>query len=181
MTLKKIETEILQSIHIEKARKHFIFAYCATCHSAQGSSIDRGITVIDYNHWDIRNYKQWLWISISRARDLNKVKFFKYSRDKYDEFSYNSMISFYERKITNYREQDRKAKRKIPKEGYVNIQWFLDNIKNQCNYRGCGCHTIIKNGNITTNLTAQRVKNEFTHTLGNITPYCKLCNCSCGK
>ena len=169
-----------QSILI-KSGKNFIFAYCATCHSAQGRSIDGDITVFDYNHWDIRNYKEWLWISISRARDLNKVKFFKYSRAKYDEFSYNSMLSFYERKIANYREQDRKAKRKIPKEGYVNIQLFLDNINNQCNYRGCWCHTTTKNGNITTNLTAQRVNNEFTHTLDNIIPYCKLCNCSCGK
>ena len=89
------------------------------------------------------------------------------------------MKSKYERKIENYKQQDRKAKRKIPKEGYVNVEWFFSNITNQCNYRGCGFHTIIKGGNITTNLTAQRVNNEYTHTLDNIIPYCDRCNCSC--
>ena len=89
------------------------------------------------------------------------------------------MTSYYERKVENYKQQDRKAKRKIPNEGYVNVQCFFDNITNQCNYCGCGFHTSIKGGNITTNLTAQRVNNEYAHTLDNIVPYCKLCNCSC--
>ena len=56
---------------------------------------------------------------------------------------------------------------------------FFDNIINQCNYCGCGFHSAIKNGNITTNLTAQRVLNSEPHTLDNIIAYCKRCNCSC--
>ena len=123
-----------------------------------------------------RNYREWIWTAITRCRDLNKVKFFKYNTDKNDEFNYKCMMSYYERKIANYKEQDRKAKRKIPKEGYVNIEWFLDNIKNQCNYCGCGFFTTMNNGNITTNLTCQRVNNEYTHTLDNIVAYCKRCN-----
>ena len=67
-------------------------------------------------------------------------------------------------------------------ETYVNVEkWFFDNITNQCNYCGCGFHTTIKNANITTNPTAQRVNNDYTHTLDNIIPYCKRCNSSCGK
>ena len=54
------------------------------------------------------------------------------------------MKSKYKRKIENYKQQDRKAKIKIPKEGYVNIEWFFDNITNQYNYCGCIFHTIIK-------------------------------------
>ena len=150
-----------------------------TCHSAQGSSIDGDITIFDWNHFDIRYYREWIWTAITRCRDLNKVKFFKYNSDKNDEFNYKCMMSYYERKIANYKEQDRKAKRKIPKEGHVNVEWFLDNIKNQCNYCGCGFFTTMNNGNITTNLTCQRVNNEYTHTLDNIVAYCKRCNCSC--
>ena len=177
MTLKNVKTQILQSIHIDKVRKNFIFAYCMTCHSAQGSSIDGDITIFDWNHFDIRNYREWIWTAIARCRDLNKVKFFKYNSDKTDEFNYKCMMSYDERKIANYK--DRKAKRKIPKEGYVNVEWFLENIKNQCNYCGCGFVTSMNNGNITTNLTCQRVNNEYTHTLDNIVAYCKRCNCSC--
>ena len=181
MTLKNTKTNIPQSIQIKKVRDNFIFAHCTTCHSAQGSSIDGDITIFDYNHFDIRNYRELLWTAITRARDLNKVKFYKYSDDVNDEFNYKCMKSYYERKIENYKQQDRKAKRKIPKEGYVNAKWFFDNITNQCNYCGCGFHTIIKGGNITTNLTAQRVNNDYTHTLDNVIPYCKRCNSSCGK
>jgi hypothetical protein len=91
--------------------------------------IDGDITIFDYNHWDIREYKGWIWTAMTRARDLNQVKFFKYSNDVYDESNYK-LVSYCERKILNYKEQDRKAKRKIPKEGYVNVEWFLEKIKN---------------------------------------------------
>ena len=114
------------------------------------------------------------------ARDLSKVKLYIYSDDVNEDFNCKCVTSKYERKNENYKLQDRK-KRKIPKEGYVNVKWFFDNITNQCNYCGCGFHTIINGGNMTTNLTAQRVNNEYTHTLDNIMPYCDRCNRSCGK
>ena len=123
-TLKNVKTEILQSLNIEKIRNNFLFAYCSTCHSAQGSSIDGDITIFDWNHFLVRDYKEWIWTAISRARDLNKVKFFKYSDNINDEFNEKCIMSYFERKISNYKEQDRKAKRTIPKEGYVNTQWF---------------------------------------------------------
>ena len=112
MTLKNIKANILQSIKIQKVRDNFIFAHCITCHSAQGSSIDGDITIFDYNHYDIKNYREWLWTAITRARDLNKVKFYQYSDDVKDEFNYKCMTSYYERKVENYKQQDRTAKRK---------------------------------------------------------------------
>ena len=48
-----------------------------------------------------------------------------YSDDVNDEFNYKCMKSKYERKNENYKQQDRKAKRTIPKEGYVNVKCFL--------------------------------------------------------
>ena len=35
-------------------------------------------------------------------------------------------MSYFNRKIENYKLQDRKGKRQIPKEGYVNAEWFLE-------------------------------------------------------
>ena len=26
----------------------------------------------------------------------------------------------------------------MPKEGYINVQWFMENLTKQCNYCGCG-------------------------------------------
>ena len=180
-TLKNVKTEILQSLRVEKIRSNFIFAYCSTCHSAQGSSIDGDITIFDWNHFLVRDYKEWIWTAVSICRDLNKVKFFKYSDNINDGFNEQCIKSYFARKIVNYKEQDKKAKREIPKNNYVNVnvQWFIDNISNNCNYCGCGFHTDMNNGNISAKLTAQRKDNELTHTLNNIIPYCKRCNCSC--
>ena len=128
LTLKNVKTHILQSVHLDKVRENFIFASCSTCHSAQGSSIDDTITMFEYNHFLVKNYPEWIWTAITRCRDLNKVKFFKNKHDVNDSFNEQCIMSYFDRKIENYRLQDRKAKRKIPKEGYVNTQWFLDNI-----------------------------------------------------
>lgn len=179
MTLKNIKTGILQSIGIDKVRSNFIFASCSTCHSAQGSSIDGDLTIFDYNNFLVRNYPEWIWTAITRARDLSKVKFLKYSDDVNDTFNEACIRSFFNRKVENYKLQDRKARRTIPKEGYVDAQWFIDNIKNQCNYCGCGFSLDMRRGSIMTNLTCQRKDNSLTHTLDHVVAYCKRCNSSC--
>ena len=179
LLLKNVKSGKISPLPIEKARKAFIFAWCSTCHSAQGSSVDEEITIFDYNHFLVKDYPEWIYTALTRCRDLNKVKFFRYKNDKDDEFNKQNIISYFERKIEAYKTQDRTAKRSIPKVGYVNVEWFIDNIRNQCNYCGCGFHLDIRNGNIMSNLTCQRVNNELTHTLENIVPYCCRCNCSC--
>ena len=145
----------------------------------QGASVDTDITIFDYNHFSVKDYPEWIYTCITRARDLNRVKFFRYKTDKNDDLNKQCIMSYFERKNENYKIQDRSAKRKIPKQGYVNSQWFIDNINNQCNYCGCGFYLNINKGNISSNLSAQRVNNSLTHTLDNIVPYCVRCNCSC--
>ena len=179
MTLKNIKTEILQSLHIDKVRKNSIFAHACTAHSMQGQSVDTDITIFDYNHPLVRNYPEWLYTSITRARDLSRVKFFRYNTDINDELNMRNITSYFNRKVENYKLQDRRNKFTIPKEGYVNTEWFMKNIKNQCNYCGCGFTLDIRKGSVMTNLTAQRVLNSEPHTLQNIIPYCCRCNCSC--
>ena len=87
-------------------------------------------------------------------------------------------MSYFNRKIENYKLQDRKGKRQIPKEGYVNAEWFLKNITNSCNYCGVGFSLDMNKGGIRSNLSCQRVDNSLSHTLDNIVPYCVYCNCS---
>ena len=115
MTLKNTKTNILQSLKIQKVRDNFIFAHCTTCHSAQGSSIDGDITIFDCNHYDIKTYREWLWTAITRARDLNKVKFYKYSDDVHDDFNYKCMKSKYERKNLKLQATGQKSKKKNTK------------------------------------------------------------------
>ena len=178
LLLKNVKDGKLQPLPLDKARSSFIFASCCTAHSAQGCSIDSEITIFDYNHFLVKNYPEWLWTSLTRCRDLSKVKFFKYNKDTSDDFNQRLIMSYFNRKIENYKLQDRKGKRQIPKEGYVNAEWFLKNITNSCNYCGVGFSLDINKGGIRSNLSCQRVDNSLSHTLDNIVPYCVYCNCS---
>ena len=45
MTLKNVKAEMLQSSHIDRVRKAFIFASACTAHSMQGSSVDTDIAI----------------------------------------------------------------------------------------------------------------------------------------
>ena len=119
LLLKNVKTKQIQALHRDKI-ENFIFAWCSTCHSAQGCSVDEEITIFDYNHFLVRNYPEWIYTAITRCRDLNKVKFFKYTNDKDDEFNKQNIISYFERKVEAYKSQDRAGKRHIPKNGYVN-------------------------------------------------------------
>ena len=96
--------------------------------------MDSEITIFDYNHFLVTNSPEWLWTSISRCRNLNKVKFFLYNKDTNDDFNQKLIMRYFNRKIENYKLQDRKGKRQIPKKGYVNAEWSLKNISNSCNY-----------------------------------------------
>ena len=55
MKLKDVKSMIIQPISIKKVRANFIFAYCSTCHSAQGSSIDGTTITFDYEHFVVKN------------------------------------------------------------------------------------------------------------------------------
>ena len=78
--------------------------------------MDDEITIFYYSHFLVKNYSEWLWTSITRTRDLSKVKFFKYSKDASDDFNQKLIMSYYNRKIENYKLQDRKGQRQTPKK-----------------------------------------------------------------
>ena len=44
--------------------------------------------------------------------------------------------------------QDSKGKRELPKESFINVQWFMDIITKQCNYCGCGFTIDIYKGSV---------------------------------
>ena len=81
------------------------------------------------------------------------------------------------RKDRKLLKKDKEAKRKIPKDNYINVEWFFDNIGKICpicqkedlNYE-------INDGNVTSNITADRLCNDQLHTLDNIQPCCVTCN-----
>ena len=67
--LQNVATNEKQNIE-----QHFIYAYCYTCHSKQGCSVDDDIVIYEWSKWYCS--KNWYWTAITRARDLNRVNFY---------------------------------------------------------------------------------------------------------
>ena len=60
------------------------------------------------------------------------------SDDTENEFNKPCITSYFNKRVEQYKIQDRKGKRDIPNEDYIHARWFMNNITNQCNYCGCG-------------------------------------------
>ena len=88
--------------------KNFIYPYCATCHSSQGSSVRESITI---HEWDIPiTSREWIWTALTRCVDFRKVKF--YCNPDFDKQMDKTMIMIYfKNKVENYKIQDRRAQR----------------------------------------------------------------------
>lgn len=108
VVLQNVATDVKQHIELKVLRKNCIYAYCYTCHSKQGCSVDDDIVIYDWSKWYCS--KNWYWTAITRARDLNRVKFCKYDADEND-MSKLRVETYFNNKIMNYEEQDRKAGR----------------------------------------------------------------------
>ena len=154
----------------------FIFNYCSTCHSTQGASIDGKICIFDYNN-KLVNWR-WLWTAITRATQIENVYFYRYNNDKGDTFNNKLLLSYFDKKIVGYKIQDKAGHREIVKD-YINSDWFIDKLGSTCNI--CKCELIYNihaNGSMTSNITADRIDNNISHSVSNCKICCVRCNAS---
>ena len=175
-TLENIITGEEQSIGDKIIKDAFIFNYCATCHSSQGASINGKICIFDYK--DKLVDWRWLWTAITRATQIENVYFYDYTNDKNNNFNNNLLCSYFNKKINNYKIQDKLGHREICKD-YINSNWFFDNLDETCNI--CKCELTYKlhgNGTITSNITADRINNNICHSIDNCKICCVRCNTS---
>ena len=96
--------------------------------------MDSEITIFDYNHFftsKLSGVALDIYLKVPR---LEQGKVSKYNKDTNDDFNQKLIMSYFNRKLENYKLQDRKGKRQISKKGYANAEWFLKNITNSCNY-----------------------------------------------
>ena len=174
--IENIKTKQKHTLTEELLNKHFRYGYCATCHSCQGASINNNITI---HEWD-KSYlvsREWLWTALTRARDFNKVAFFK--NDKVDEkMEKQLLINYLKNKIDGYKKQDLKAGRELNEKNYVDVNFCMERLRGTCQNCGGDFHIEIKKGALSSNFTCQRVDNEFSHTKDNCVAYCCYCNCS---
>ena len=160
-----------QNIELKLLRKHFIYAYCYTAHSKQGCSVDGDIVIYDWNEWYVS--KNWFFTALTRATDFNKIKFFKYNKGE-ESKSKRIVEQYFERKVLNYIEQDKKAGRDVEGNEYVDVD-FLMNLMNNCNEP---LVIDFEDGKVSSNISCQRVNNEQSHFKDNVVGYCVSCNCA---
>ena len=176
LTIQDISSNETFDVPIDIIRTKFMFNYCQTCHSLQGSSIDKSITIFDWGHHFVD--AKWLWTAVTRATELNNVYFYDYTDKGFNE---DALTKYFNKKLNGYIYQDTKAKRVIDKDNYITVEWMMNAIKCPC--RNCGNEFDISmptpsNINVKTNFTAQREDNSKAHHLDNIKPFCILCNTS---
>jgi hypothetical protein len=167
-TLANIITGEEQNAGDRIIKDSFMFNYCSTCHSTQGASINGNGCIFDYNN-KLVNWR-WLWTDITRATQIENAYFYRYNNDKEDKFSNNFLRSYVDKQVSNYKLQEKLGKRKILTD-YINGDWFIDKLGATCNM--CNCELIYNiqaNGAITSNITADRIDNNISHSLNN----CKI-------
>ena len=172
--IENIKDKKKHTLTEEILNKHFRYGYCATAHSCQGASINNSIII---HEWD-RSYlvsREWIWTAYTRARDFNKVAFFKNEKAE-EKMEQQLLINYLKNKIDGYKKQDLKAGRKITM--YVDVNFCMERLKGTCQKCGGDFHIEIKKGALSSNFTCQRVDNNFSHTKDNCVAYCNYCNCS---
>ena len=176
ITIENIKDKKKYTLTEELLNKHFRYGYCATCHSCQGASINNNITI---HEWD-RSYlvsREWVWTSLTRARDFNKVAFFKNEKAE-EKMEQQLLINYLKNKIDGYKKQDLKAGRELNENNFVDVNFCMERLKGTCQKCGGDFHIEIKKGTLSSNFTCQRVDNNFSHTKDNCVAYCCYCNCS---
>ena len=173
LRIKHITTQTVYDVPLDIIRKSFQFNYCATCHSVQGSTIRECITIFDWRFY--YTSRKWIYTAVTRATNLNNVYFYDYVEP---ELNHNLITAYFNRKIGGYKSQDKSAGRVIPKDNYVTAE-VLESYANR-NCFNCGTHLYLdfKDGNTVSNITADRIDCSLSHTLDNIRPCCRSCNCS---
>ena len=185
ITIENIKDKKKYTLTEELLNKHFRYGYCATCHSCQGASINNNIVI---HEWD-KSYlvsREWIWTAYTRARDFNKVAFFKNEKAE-EKMEQQLLINYLKNKIEGYKKQDArrlasirdlKAGRELNENNYIDVGWCMDRLKGTCQKCGGDFHIEIKKGALSSNFTAQRLCNLHGHTKDNCQSFCVYCNCS---
>ena len=173
--LENVATGERQGIVRKLLQKNFIYAYCYTTHSRQECSVDDDIVIYDWSLWCC--CPNWYWTSITRCRDLSRVKFYKYDTDD-NNLTQMKVETYFRNKVMSYKEQDQKAGREIETDDYVDVKYLMNMINEHCQNCNEPLTIDFENDNIVSNITCQRVDNEIAHFKSNCIPMCHQCNCA---
>ena len=155
------------TLPISLIKNNFVHNYCRTCHSFQGSTIEEAITIFD--HKFAYAAQKRLYTAVTRATDLNNVFFYDYDESAEKE---KDMLKYFDRKVNQYRQQDKKANRPIDDASFITKEWLMSCVGKACGSCGdCLTYNRSRKGEIDCDLTAQRGNNNEARHLDNVIHY----------
>ena len=176
LLLKEAHTDNEFMIDTEVVRKQFIFKYCKTVFSMQGTTIqnDKPLCIFEWEHWGFST--EHFWVAITRVRGLKNVYFYNHKEDRSkDKYILNKYLQY---KVEGYLGQDKN--RTIIKDDYITPEWFMDKTNISCHY----CHNDFnisidrKCNRVQSDITADRLNNAEAHHKENCVLCCVHCNVS---
>ena len=159
-------------------RKNFDYAYAFTGHKLQGRSFDEPVVVLDTDfHYASRN---WLWVAFTRTRDPQKIYYFQSPEE--DVLTDHFIL----KKLRNYERSDRDKDLEcdlLAGGDTAALAWFreaLNAAKSRCYGPFNDCDKLLTFGSkgkkFRSDLTLDRVNNEYGHMRHQVRFCCEHCN-----
>ena len=133
------------------------------------------MTVFDHRFLerDQDKLRKWIWVAVTRANSFDQVLI---CGGGDVEFNDQLWQMYMKDKITQYKNQDKKAGRSINAEKYITTEWLDNAVTGICylchnsfdlNFKGC---------KVDCNLTADRIDDTLGHEFHNMRACCNYCN-----
>ena len=157
--------------------ENFILPYCITIDACQGMTIDEEITIFDLQKVDV--YR--LWVALTRSSKLSNITVFLENETSVDFHKNNIKKRYFEDKITNYKEQDKKAKREYKEDEFITEKWIQQQFEEHdgliCKYCKQEMKLEVNEFNkVVSDVTVDRIDSKLPHIKSNCTMSCLSCN-----
>ena len=170
-----ISYDVFVELPRQMIEQRFIYNYCRTGHSLQGVTLKEKMTVFDHRFLerDQDKLRKWIWVAVTRATSFDQVLIFG-GGDV--EFNDQLWQMYMKDKITQYKNQDKKAGRGINAESYITTEWLDNAVTGICYFCHNSFDLSFKGCKVDCNLTADRIDDTLGHELNNIRACCNYCN-----
>lgn len=177
ITLKDEFEDEIYTIDTNLIKTHLRLPYCRTGHSVQGKTIKEPITIFEVNSPYVD--RKWIWTAVTRCQNMKDITIFKLDDDEVNVLGRFRRILYFKTKIQGYKRQDLQSGRTFSDIKYVNTDWFIQQFKTHkccptCKVEKFKCY--VENGNVKSNITADRIDNSRPHECDNIKICCVNCN-----
>ena len=131
--------------------------------------------IYDWHLWYVE--KEWIFTALTRATDLNRLKFFRYNESAEDK--HKALVEkYFERKVLSYIQQDKKVGRDVNDGEFVDVDFLMKLMNTNC--ENCNEPLVIdfEDGRIVSNIYCQRINCAIRHFKDNCIGMYDICNCA---